>query len=157
MRQENKHSSRSEGEAIYSSEAAIGGNMDAPEGGLPDDGQRKRKCCPHQHEQFSRTWFQQPVPASSRSTLSTMNEVLLHKAGLTVNCILKPPKERREEPVRQAEKKKAKTKKMEVSPRFSPWMAYPGDYNSGLQVSVEPQAGGMKRRLPKRCGQIHDR
>lgn len=71
-----------------------------------------------------------------------MNEVLLHKAGLTVNCILKPPKERREEPVRQAEKKKAKTKKMEVSPRFSPWMAYPGDYNSGLQVSVEPQAGG---------------
>ncbi len=86
-----------------------------------------------------------------------MNEVLLHKAGLTVNCILKPPKERREEPVRQAEKKKAKTKKMEVSPRFSPWMAYPGDYNSGLQVSVEPQAGGMKHRLPKRYGQIHDR
>ena len=44
-----------------------------------------------------------------------MNEVLLHKAGLTVNCILKPPKERREEPVRQAEKKKAKTKKKKSS------------------------------------------
>ena len=80
-----------------------------------------------------------------------MNEVLLHKAGLTVNCILKPPKERREEPVRQAGKKKAKTKK-----KLSR-MAYPGDDNSGLQVSVEPQAGGMKHRLPKRYGQIHDR